>query len=104
MVRADLIDCMDVFLRTVLNSQLDFGGIQMIWVGDLHQLPPVVTKDDAPFFKHVYTSPYFFSANVMQRGSFKLNRIELKHIFRQDDDRFISFLNHIRHGTLSAQT
>ena len=102
MVRADLIDCMDVFLRAVLNNNKDFGGLQMIWVGDLHQLPPVVTQDDHQFFKHVYPSPYFFSARVVRQHSFVIHKVELSTIFRQDNRLFIDFLNAIRYDTITT--
>ena len=103
MVRADLIDCMDVFLRAVLNNNRDFGGIQMIWVGDLHQLPPVVTRDDHQFFKEVYNSPYFFSSRVVSQHTFVIHKVELSTIFRQDNRLFIDFLNAIRHNAITSE-
>ena len=72
MVRADLLDCIDVFLRTVLKKREPFGGVQMIFIGDLYQLPPVVTSHDREHFKAAYDSPYFFSSQVMTGGDFKL--------------------------------
>lgn len=101
MVRADLIDCMDIFLKTILNNHQDFGGIQMIWVGDLHQLPPIVSREEYPFFKKVYTSPYFFSSRVVRQPHFNLEKIELSTIYRQQQSSFIDLLNAIRFGTIS---
>jgi ATP-dependent DNA helicase PIF1 len=101
MVRADLIDCMDSFLKAVLKNDKPFGGKQMIWIGDLHQLPPVVTRDDYAFFKEVYDSPYFFSSKVMQDLSFILNFFELNKIYRQKNMFFIDILNAVRTKTIT---
>lgn len=106
MVRADLLDCIDTFLR--LNGPqkyLAFGGVQMVFIGDLYQLPPVVKRDQDEIFRTHYESPYFFSAHVFdpkQRQLFHLDtapvfeRIELETIFRQKDRSFIDVLNAIR--------
>ena len=72
MVRADLLDCVDKFLR--LNGpkkKLPFGGIQIIFIGDLYQLPPVVTKNEKEVFKTIYESPYFYSAKVFDSMDFE---------------------------------
>ena len=99
MVRADLLDCMDVFLRTVLKNRLPFGGKQMIFIGDLYQLPPVTTGKDKEIFKLNYKSPYFFDAKVFPRISMEF--IELEKIYRQSDPKFIELLNAIRNNTVS---
>jgi ATP-dependent DNA helicase PIF1 len=99
MVRADLLDCVDKFLR--LNGpehKKPFGGIQMIFIGDLYQLPPVVTSSEKEIFKTHYDTPYFFSAKVMQSG-FTMEMIELEKIYRQTDWFFINLLNSIRNNT-----
>ena len=98
MVRADLVDCIDAFLR--LNgpsSERPFGGIQIIGFGDLYQLPPVVTDVERETFFSRYKTPYFFSADAcrMDRG-FVLQGIELNKMYRQSDEDFRSILNAIR--------
>ncbi|MCI0711125.1 MAG: AAA family ATPase [Chloroflexi bacterium] len=96
MVRADLMDAVDRFLR-INRDCLDqpFGGAQMILFGDLFQLPPVVTKsEEGQYFSQYYRSPYFFDANVFDNVDIKL--VKLKTIFRQSDPRFIEILNRIR--------
>lgn len=103
MVRADLLDCVDVFLRTVLKKKDPFGGLQMIFIGDLYQLPPVVQAGDWRHFKEVYETPYFFSARVMAEDGFRFSFIELEKVYRQHDDRFIELLNAIRNNTLTDE-
>ena len=102
MVRADLLDCIDVFLRTVLKKRAPFGAVQMIFIGDLYQLPPVVTSQDREHFKAAYDSPYFFSSQVMARGDFKLEFVELEKVYRQKDERFIDMLNAVRRNEVTA--
>jgi ATP-dependent DNA helicase PIF1 len=102
MVRADLLDCVDQFLR--LNGKdpkLPFGGIRMIFIGDLYQLPPVVTRQEGSLFEDYYNSPYFFSAKVMD--SLSLELIELDKIYRQDDKQFIEVLDKIRRNNLDEE-
>jgi ATP-dependent exoDNAse (exonuclease V) alpha subunit len=100
MVRADLFDCMDVFLRTVRKSDLPFGGVQMILIGDIFQLPPVVTQDEASNLMEQYETPYFFSAHSFRTLQGYLEFIELETVFRQTDTHFIRILNAIREGTV----
>ncbi len=102
MVRADLLDCVDKFLR--LNSgkaKEPFGGKQMVFIGDLYQLPPVVKTKEREIFKTWYDTPYFFSAHAFQDLSFEF--IELEKIFRQKDEMFIEILNAIRNGTVTDE-
>lgn len=95
MVRADMIDNIDQFLRLNMdNPELPFGGVQMIMIGDIYQLSPVVEPELTRFFETAYETPFFFSANVF--GECKLNKIELTHIFRQNDGMFIEVLNRVR--------
>lgn len=97
MVRADLLDCIDRFLRRHgRSSRRPFGGVQMILIGDLYQLPPVVTRSEEDVFRDFYESPYFFSAKVFQ--NIRTECIDLSRIYRQVDDVFISLLNAIRHN------
>ncbi len=100
MVRADLLDCVEKFLR--LNGPYRkqwFGGVQMIFVGDLYQLPPVVTSAEKEIFTHRYESPYFFSAQVFKEKSFAMDFIELEKVYRQTEADFIELLNAIRNRT-----
>jgi ATP-dependent DNA helicase PIF1 len=99
MVRADLLDCVDKFLR--LNGprpEEPFGGIQMVFIGDLYQLPPVVTGIEKSTFNLLYETPYFYSARVFQ--NFKMEFLELEKIYRQHDPQFIALLNSIRNKTI----
>jgi len=102
MVRADLLDCVDRFLKkNGPDSKSPFGGIQVIFVGDLFQLPPVVTNTDRHLFEgNPYSGPYFFNSKVFESG-INLKCIELTKIRRQhpkDEESFIHFLNAIREG------
>ena len=94
MVRADLLDCIDAFMRRIRGTMAPFGGCRVIFFGDLYQLPPVVTRDDAEIFRTRYASAFFFSSDVIARTP--LTFIELDHIYRQSDDEFIRILNAIR--------
>ena len=104
MVRADLLDCVDKFLR--LNGKdknKSFGGVQMIFIGDLYQLSPVVTGKERDFFRTFYDSPYFFSAKVFSQKDFEMELLELEKIYRQKDDEFIHLLNVIRNRTVEEK-
>ncbi|MDD5584877.1 MAG: AAA family ATPase [Candidatus Omnitrophica bacterium] len=95
MVRADLMDGIDYALRLNRNEmEKPFGGVQMVFFGDLFQLPPVVESDAAVILAQSYESPYFFNAKVFQE--LKLRYIELSKIYRQSDAKFINILNQIR--------
>ena len=102
MVRADLLDCVDKFLR--LNGpKIDapFGGLQMIFIGDLYQLPPVINNTERESYKSVYMTPYFYGARVF--NSFKMELIELKKVYRQQDSNFIHILNAIRNNSVEDE-
>ena len=95
MVRADLLDCVDKFLR--LNGPdftLPFGGVQMVLIGDLYQLPPVVTSAQKEIFRGHYATPYFFSAQAFT--GLPIDFVELETVYRQKDDEFVRLLNAIR--------
>jgi ATP-dependent DNA helicase PIF1 len=99
-VRADLLDCVDRFLR--LNGPDDkspFGGVQMIFIGDLYQLPPVVASPEREIFRTRYASPYFFSAEAF--AALEMEFIELEKVYRQSDEEFIRLLNAIRNRTVT---
>ncbi len=101
MVRADLMDCIDTFLR--LNGPDEskpFGGIQMAFIGDLYQLPPVVTSGEQEAYLSLYRTPYFYGARVFEK--FEMDFIELDTIYRQTDDAFIRLLNAIRNNTITG--
>ena len=104
MVRADLLDCVEKFLR--LNGphrKKWFGGIQMIFIGDLYQLPPVVTAAEREIFTHRYTSPYFFSGQVFKEPTFDMEFIELEKVYRQTEPDFIRLLNGIRNRSCTDE-
>ncbi|MFH0800041.1 MAG: AAA family ATPase [Pseudomonadota bacterium] len=98
MVRADLFDCADAFLRTVRGRRAEsFGGVHVAMIGDLYQLPPVVTSHEAGIFSSHYASPYFFDSHACR--AMEVEIVELEKIYRQRDDRFIALLNSIRNNT-----
>ena len=100
MARADLMDCVDAFMRLNGKDPLrPFGGVQLILIGDLYQLPPVVTGPERRLFSSHYDGPYFFSAGVFQE--LELEFIELEKIYRQSDAGFIAILNAIRNNTIT---
>ena len=100
MVRADLLDCIDKFLRfNGPDEKQPFGGVQMIFIGDLYQLPPVVTSAEREIFKSHYPTPYFFSAKVFQ--DLPVEYVELMKVYRQKDDEFVRLLNTIRNRTVT---
>ena len=102
MVRADLLDCVDRFLR--LNGpekDQPFGGVQMIFIGDLYQLPPVVTSKEKRAFSSLYPTPYFYSAKAFD--SLDMEFVELEKVYRQHDPRFIDLLNAIRNNSVTEE-
>ena len=102
MVRADLLDAVDSILRRYRRSDQAFGGVQLLMIGDLHQLAPVVKKSDRQILQAYYDSPYFFSSTALART--ELICVELKHIYRQSDQRFIDLLNRVRDNRIDAAT
>lgn len=102
MVRADLFDCIDRFMR--LNGKDNtkpFGGVQIVVIGDLFQLPPVVGPGEQYIFETKYESPYFFDSKAYKAGDFQV--IELTHVYRQNDPVFIDILDRIRTGEAEMQ-
>ncbi len=99
MVRADLLDGIDDVLRQYRNKDIPFGGVQLLMIGDLQQLAPVVKDDEWQVLRPYYDTVYFFSSKAL-RESNPVN-IELRDIFRQSDDKFINILNEIRDDRLS---
>jgi GTPase SAR1 family protein len=97
MVRADLLDAVDTVMRHVRKQPLlPFGGVQMVYIGDLFQLPPVVKMEEWEILQEYYKSPFFFDAQALQ--IVPPLYIELKKIYRQKDDCFIRLLNNIRNN------
>ncbi|MDR1474760.1 MAG: AAA family ATPase [Endomicrobium sp.] len=101
MLRCDLLDCVDKFLRLNREHQEPFGGIQVIFIGDLKQLPPVVKKEEKHIFNTVYKSPYFLSAYSLNECM--LHTIELTKIYRQQEAKFVSLLNAVRNGAITDE-
>ncbi len=101
MVRADLMDCVDVFLKAARRNAEPFGGVQMIFIGDLYQLPPIVMRDEMDFFREFYQSPWFFHAKAVTDERFFMQLVELDKIYRQSDNDFIGLLNAIRVNTVT---
>ena len=101
MLRSDLVDAIDIILRHVRRQhQTSFGGVQVLFIGDLLQLPPVVKEGEWNILRSYYASVYFFDAQVL-----KENRplyIELDKIYRQKDAAFVSILNHLRDNHLNS--
>ncbi|HMM11170.1 MAG TPA: AAA family ATPase [Bacteroidales bacterium] len=100
MVRADLLDAIDEVLRHYRRSKYPFGGLQLLMIGDLLQLPPIVKGEEWDLLSHHYNNPFFYSSKALAASSFMT--ITLERVFRQSDDRFIALLNAIRSGTPHA--
>ena len=96
MVRADLLDAIDNVLRRFRDHRLPFGGVQLLMIGDLAQLTPVVTPEDEQLLKPYYDTPYFFGSKALQQIDYVT--IQLEHVYRQQDTSFIEILNEIRDG------
>lgn len=88
MVRSDLLDAIDSVLRRYRKHDLPFGGVQLLMIGDLHQLAPVVTDHEEGMLRQYYDTPYFFSSKALQQAHYLT--IELKKVYRQQDQEFIS--------------
>ncbi|HKG07548.1 MAG TPA: AAA family ATPase [Pedobacter sp.] len=102
MVRCDLLDAIDAILRKVRKNNAPFGGVQLLLIGDLYQLPPVTKREDWAFLARAYPSPYFFDALVIRRHP--LLQIELTTVFRQTEPEFIGILNDIRNNQINEHS
>lgn len=102
MLRADVLDMMDTVLRHVRRRDQPFGGVQMVFIGDLYQLQPVSTPVDHTLLSPYYDGVYFFNSKAVQK--LNLLYLELDKIFRQSNQDFVTILNEVRHNTLSAES
>ncbi len=102
MVRADLLDGIDQVLRRYRDRNKVFGGVQVLMIGDLQQLAPIIKPNEWQLLKNHYENAYFFSSNSFKQSN--AVKIELKKIYRQDDERFITILNEIRNDKLSEKS
>ncbi len=98
MVRADILDQVDAILRRYKNRNKLFGGVQLLMIGDIQQLAPVIKDEEWNMIKKYYDTIFFFSSKALQKTDFI--SIELKHIYRQSDNTFIQILNQIRENKL----
>ena len=96
MVRSDLLDAIDSVLRRFRDRYKPFGGVQLLMIGDLQQLTPVVTPEDERMLSPYYDTPYFFGSKALAQTDYVT--IQLKTVYRQQDDAFLALLNHIREG------
>ena len=101
MVRCDLLDAIDSVLRRFRDRTRPFGGVQLLMIGDLQQLTPVVTDEEADLLSRYYKTPYFFGSHSLSLVDYVT--IELKQIYRQQDEEFVSILNAVRSGRPSAE-
>lgn len=102
MVRADLLDAIDTVLRRFRNHYQPFGGVQLLMIGDLAQLTPVMTPEDERILKPYYDTPYFFGSKALQQIDYVT--IQLEHVYRQQDLSFIGILNQVRNGHPTEET
>lgn len=101
MVRCDMLDAVDVILKTVRRNQRPFGGVQVLFIGDLYQLSPVAKSEEWKILQEYYQSPYFFDAKVILENPPLC--IELTKIYRQNEQVFIDLLNSVRNNVTTAQ-
>ncbi len=101
MVRADLLDSIDEVMRRYRDPRKPFGGVQLLMIGDVQQLAPVVKDEEWAILRNHYASPYFFDSMALRSTSYAC--IELQHIYRQTDPRFIEMLAQVRDGKVSRE-
>ena len=99
MLRADLLDGIDTVLRYVRKNNANFGGVQLLFIGDLHQLPPVVKNEEWNLLSSFYKSAFFFDALALEKNP--PIYIELEKIYRQSDETFINLLNNLRNNQIT---
>ena len=101
MLRSDLLDAIDFTMQSIRKNRMPFGGVQVVYIGDLLQLPPVVKDEEWSVLKKYYKGQFFFHSHVVQNNP--PIYIELSKIFRQSDDAFISILNNLRNNEITAK-
>jgi len=102
MVRPDTLDQIDLILRNVKGSPHPFGGVQLLLIGDLSQLSPIIREEEWGILRPYYATPYFFSSQVLQKAPYV--RIELDHVYRQKEQAFVDILNEVRNQRLSVES
>ena len=100
MVRADILDAVDMTLRRYRHNDLPFGGVQLLMIGDAQQLSPVVKEDERQYMQQVYQSPYFFHSKALKKLSYIT--IELREVYRQKDKGFLDILNAVRENRVTS--
>ena len=101
MVRPDIIDQIDLILRNIKESNHPFGGVQLLLIGDLSQLSPIIREEEWAMLSRFYSTPYFFNSQVLKKMPYI--RIELDHVYRQKEQIFVDILNEVRNQTLSSE-
>jgi len=102
MVRPDVLDQIDLILRNVKGCAHPFGGVQLLLIGDLSQLSPIIRDEEWAILRPYYATSYFFSSRVLQKAPFV--RIELEHVYRQKEQAFVDILNEVRNQQISASS
>jgi hypothetical protein len=100
MVRPDVLDHIDLILRNVKESGHPFGGVQLLLIGDLSQLSPIIREEEWAMLSRYYANPYFFSSRVLQKLAYV--RIELDHVYRQKEQAFVDILNEVRNQSITS--
>lgn len=101
MVRADVLDAIDAVLRRARRSQKPFGGVQLLMIGDVHQLAPVAKPEEWEILAPYYNNVYFFGSHVLQKTPYLC--VELDHVYRQHNEDFITLLNKVRDNRMDAE-
>jgi hypothetical protein len=102
MVRPDVLDQIDLILRNIKETGQPFGGVQLLLIGDLSQLSPIIREEEWAMLNRYYRTPYFFSSLVLQKAPYV--RIELDHVFRQKEQAFVDLLNEVRNQSISKES
>lgn len=102
MVRPDVLDQVDLILRNIKECPAPFGGVQLLLIGDLSQLSPIIRDEEWIMLSKYYSTPYFFSSIVMQKAPYV--RIELDHVYRQKEQAFVDILNEVRNQSISPKS
>jgi hypothetical protein len=100
MVRPDVLDQVDLILRNIRDNSFPFGGLQLLLIGDLSQLSPIIREEEWAMLNRYYPTPYFFSSLVLQKAAYV--RIELDKVFRQKEQAFVDILNEVRNQAISS--